>query len=87
MSSGGYSEHQVPTRGPESEELKNIRSQLYDKIMPGLQNFNADDWNTARNTANQALQQQSQLLSKIPDTLNQNANIANEIATLARTGN
>ena len=87
MSSGGYSEHQVPTRGPEPEELKNIRTQLYDKIMPGLQNFNADDWNTARNTANQALQQQSQLLSKIPEILTQNANIANEIATIARTGN
>lgn len=87
MSSGGYSEHQVPTKGPEPEELKNIRTQLYDKIMPGLQNFNANDWNTARDTANQALQQQSQLLSKIPETLNQNAGIANELATIARTGN
>lgn len=87
MGSGGYSEHKVPTRGPEPEQLTSIRTQLYDKIMPGLQNFDANDWNMARNTANQALQQQSQLLSKIPETLTQNANIANEIATLARTGN
>lgn len=87
MGSGGYSEHQVPTKGPEPEELKNIRTELYNRIMPGLQNFDANDWNTARNTANQALQQQSQLLSKIPETLTQNANIANEIATIARTGN
>lgn len=87
MSSGGYSEHKVQKRDPEPEYLTNIRTQLYDKIMPGLQNFNADDWNTARNTANTALQQQTQLLSKIPETLTQNANIANEIATLARTGN
>lgn len=78
---------QIPTRGPEPEELKNIRTELYGKIMPGLQNFNTEDWNTARNTANHALQQQSQLLSKIPDTVTQNADIANEIATLARTGN
>lgn len=87
MGSGGYSEHKVQKRDPEPEYLTNIRTQLYDKIMPGLQNFNADDWNTARNTANTALQQQTQLLSKIPETLTQNANIANEIATLARTGN
>ena len=87
MGSGGYSEHQVATKGPESEELKNIRTELYDKIMPGLQNFDPNDWNTARNTANTALQQQTQLLSKIPETLTQNAGIANEIATLARTGN
>ncbi len=87
MSSGGYSEHKVPTRGPEPEQLTNIRTELYSKIMPGLQNFNADDWNTARDTANQALQQQAQLLSKIPETLSQNAGIANELATIARTGN
>ena len=87
MGSGGYSEHQVATKGPGSEELKNIRTELYDKIMPGLQNFDPNDWNTARNTANTALQQQTQLLSKIPETLTQNAGIANEIATLARTGN
>ena len=84
---GGYEERQVATRGPEPNELKNLRMNLYDKILPGLQNFNADDWNTARNTANQALSQQTQLLSKIPETLNQNAGIANELATLARTGN
>ena len=87
MSSGGYSEHKVAKRNPEPEYLTNIRTNLYDKILPGLESFSADDWNTARNTATQALQQQSQLLSKIPETLTQNANIANEIATLARTGN
>lgn len=87
MGSGGYSEHKVAKRNPEPEYLTNIRTNLYDKILPGLESFSADDWNTARNTATQALQQQSQLLSKIPETLTQNANIANEIATLARTGN
>ena len=87
MSSGGYSEHKVAKRNPEPEYLTNILTNLYDKILPGLESFSADDWNTARNTATQALQQQSQLLSKIPETLTQNANIANEIATLARTGN
>lgn len=84
---GGYDITPIPKRGEEPEELTNIRKELYDKIMPGLQNFDANDWNTARNTANQALQQQSQLLSKIPETLSQNAGIANELATIARTGN
>ena len=87
MGSGGTSTTRVPTRDPEPTYLTNIRTQLYDKIMPGLESYNANDWSTARNTANQALSQQTELLSKIPETLNQNANIANEIATLARTGN
>lgn len=87
MSSGGYSEHTVQKRNPEPEELTNIREKLYEKILPGIENFDANDWNTARETANQALQQQSKLLSNIPETLSQNAGISREIAELARTGN
>ncbi|MBQ7170068.1 MAG: hypothetical protein IJR63_09245 [Synergistaceae bacterium] len=74
-------------RNPEPEYLTNIRTKLYDKVLPGLESFSADDWNRARDTANQALSQQSQLLSRIPETLTQNSSIASEIATLARTGN
>ena len=87
MGSGGSSSTQYAKRGPEPEYLKTIRSRLYDKVMPGLESFSADDWNTARTTANNALAQQSQLLSQIPTTLNNNNSIANEIASIARTGN
>ena len=87
MGSGGSSSTQYAKRDPEPEYLKNIRSKLYDKVMPGLESFSADDWNTARQTANNALAQQSQLLSQIPSTLNQNNGIASELASIARTGN
>lgn len=87
MGSGGYSEHQVFKRNPEPEYLTNIRTELYNKIMPGLEGYNTEDWNTARQTASNALKQQSQLLSQLPDALNKNSAIANEIAEIARTGN
>ena len=87
MGSGGTSEHRVQKRNPEPEYLTNIRTQLYDKIMPGLEAYNTEDWNTARQTANNALTQQTKLLEQLPTTLNQNNNIVNEIASIARTGN
>ncbi|MBQ6664078.1 MAG: hypothetical protein IJM68_00680 [Synergistaceae bacterium] len=87
MGSGGTKTTTVPTKGEMPEDLKNIRAKVYEKILPGIESYNADDWNTARQTANQALSQQQQLLSQIPNALNQGSNIANEIATLARTGN
>ena len=86
MGSGG-STTQIRTRDPEPDYLKNIRTGLYNAVMPGLQSFNPDDWTNARNTANQALNQQRELLSQIPQTLNQNNGLANEIAQIARTGN
>ena len=87
MGSGGTSEHRVQKRNPEPEYLTNLRTQLYDKIMPGLEAYNTEDWNTARQTANNALTQQTKLLEQLPTTLNQNNNIVNEIANIARTGN
>lgn len=86
MGSGGSS-YQVRTRDPEPEYLTNIRSKLYDVVMPGLQSFSPDNWTNAQNTANQALNQQNELLSNLPSALNQSSGIANEIANVARTGN
>ena len=86
MGSGG-STQQYRTRDPEPEYLTNIRSKLLDAVMPGIQTFNADSWTKAQNTANQALDQQSKLLSQLPGSLNQSNGIANEIAQVARTGN
>lgn len=87
MGSGGTKTQEIRKRYDEPEELKNLRLGLYGKIMPGLESFSPDDWNNAKNTANQALSQQSQLLSQIPSILNQSNGIADELATLARTGN
>lgn len=84
---GGGGTTNIPNRGPEPEELTNLRKQLYSKITPGLQAFDTNNWQNAQNTTNQALQQQSTLLGQIPNALTQNNNLVNEIADIARTGN
>ena len=84
---GGGSTTNIPNRGPEPEELTNLRKQLYSKITPGLQAFDTNNWQNAQNTTNQALQQQSSLLGQIPNVLSQNNNLVNEITDIARTGN
>lgn len=86
MGSGGSS-YTVPKRGEEPQELQNLRMGLYNQVMPGLRSFSADNWTNAQNTANQALQQQSALLSKLPGALDQSNALAGEIAQVARTGN
>ena len=77
----------VPKRYPEPQELGNLRLGLYNKLMPGLENYNADDWNNARQTANNALQQQNTLISQLSNSLSNNSGITDEIANIARTGN
>ena len=84
---GGGGVDQYPNRGPEPQELQDLRLGLYGKIAPGLQAFDTNSWKNAQNTTNQALQQQSSLLGQIPNTLTQNNNLVNEITDIARTGN
>ena len=86
MGSGGSS-YQVRTRDPEPEYLGNMRSKLIDAVMPGLESFSANDWSNAKDTANQALGQQRELMSQLPGALNKSSGIADEIAQIARTGN
>lgn len=86
MGSGGSS-YQVRTRDPEPGYLDNMRSKLIDAVMPGLESFSANDWTNAKNTANQALGQQRELMSQLPGALNKSSGIADEIAQIARTGN
>ena len=70
---GGGSTTNIPNRGPEPEELTNLRKQLYSKITPGLQAFDTNNWQNAQNTTNQALPQQSTLLGQIPNALTKRA--------------
>ena len=86
MGSGG-STTQYRRRDEEPQNLINLRDNLYNAVMPGLQSFSADNWNNAQNTANQALSMQKYLLAKLPNALNNSSNIADEIAQIARTGN
>ena len=86
MGSGG-STTRIQKRDPEPAQLTNIRTGLYNAVMPGLQSFSADNWTNAQNTANQALNQQKELMSQLPGALNRSNGIAEEIAQIARTGN
>ena len=56
---------QVQKRDKQPEELNTLAQGLYNKIYPGLQNFNANQFTQAQNVANNALQQQSNLISQI----------------------
>ena len=81
---------QYRKRDPEPQELINLRQKLYEQIMPGLESFSAEDWNKAKETASNALSQQSQLVSQIPSALEgiqRSGELASEIANVARTGN
>ena len=86
MGSGGSS-YQVPKRDKEPEYLTNIRTGLYNAVMPGLESYSPENWTNAQDTANQALSQQRELLSQLPGALNRSNGIADEIAQIARTGN
>lgn len=81
---------QYRKRDPEPQELINLRQKLYEQIMPGLESYSADDWNKAKETASNALSQQTQLVSQIPNALEgirKSGELASEIANVARTGN
>lgn len=84
---GGGSTQQVQKRDPEPDELVNLRRGLYDKIYPGLESFSPDAFKQASDIANQALKQQSSLLGQIPNTINQNNSILDEMLGVTRTGN
>ena len=84
---GGGGSQQVRKRDPEPQELINLRNELYNQVLPGLQSFNPNSWKKAQETSNKALQQQNSLLEQIPSKLNRNDDILNKILTLTETGN
>ena len=83
----GGSTTQYRNRDPEPEELQNLRMGLYNVTMPTLQSFNVNDWDKAKDIANKAINQQSQLTAQIPSTLDQQNRMANLLAYTAETGN
>lgn len=77
-----------PRREDELPELTNLRNMLYGRTAESLQyGYNPNSWKNARNMADRAMNQQMSLIEQIPNTLNQNSEIASEIAQIARTGN
>lgn len=86
FSSGG-GQQKVRKRDPEPEGLTKIRQGLLDKIYPGLENYNADSWKTAQDTANNAMNLQNSLLSQLSPSLEKSSSLTDEMANIARTCN
>lgn len=78
---------QIKKRDPEPSELKNLRMGLFNKIYPGLESFDTETWKRAQELANKALTTQDNLLSQLPNSLEQSNNAVQEILNTARTGN
>lgn len=83
---GGGSTQTVRKRDPEPEELTNLRNALYQKVYPGLESFNSNAWGQAQNLANQAQQQQQNMLSQVPASMNRSNDIINKIVNTTETG-
>ncbi len=81
------STQKIPIRNPEPEGLTNLRNGLLDSIYPSLQSFDADSWKQAQETANNAMNLQSSLLSQLPTSYENTTNLTNEMMDVARTGN
>lgn len=84
---GGQETEQVRKRDKQPAELNTLANGLYNKIYPGLQNFDSNSWSQAQNIANNAISQQNNLLSQLPNTLNQSNNVLSELLDFTKTGN
>ena len=84
---GGSKTQRVRKRNPESQRLKILRIGLYDQVYPGLQSFDyTGAMNKVQGITDTALQQQSSLLSQLPDSYDQSNRLVNQIAGIASTG-
>ena len=86
MGSGGTSTTRIQKRDPEPDELKNIRLGLYNKISPGLEAFDSNNWNKAKNITDNSLNLQNSLMSQIPSQLNQSNSILSSMINTANSG-
>ena len=84
---GGTETQQIPKRGPEPEELTELRKQLYGKIVPGLKSFNANSWNNAQAITDNALLQMQNLSGLIPTALNRTNSLVDSLTNTVQTGN
>ena len=79
-----------PKRDPEPEALTNLRNSLGNIASQSLGAFDNNNWQTAQNITNQALQTQSNLLGQLGGNnglLAKNQSLVDELANIARTGN
>lgn len=84
--SGGSSTQQIQKRAPQPTQLNTLAQGLYDKIYPTLQTFNANNLPKAQNLSDNAMQQQSNMLSQVPSSMNRSNDILNKMLNVTETG-
>ena len=83
---GGSSSKQYRKRDPEPQELIDLRNKLVGKISPMVDMFDINDWEKAKDRANNALDQQSEMISRIPEQNKRNQALLDEMLGVVRTG-
>ena len=83
---GGSSSQRVQKRDPQPEQLNTLALGLYDKIYPSLETFNADSIKNAQKLSDNAIQQQTNLLSQVPSSMNRSNDIINKMLRVNETG-
>ena len=86
FSSGGTKTQQVQKRDPLPDEVVNLRKNLYNKIMPGLESFDTNSWSKAQDISNNATEQFSNMVNMIPDSFNKSSGILDNMTSLLQTG-
>lgn len=68
---GGGSATQYRKRDPEPQELQDLRLNLYNKILPGIQSFDPNSWSKAQEISDNAMGKMNGLIDQMPGTLTQ----------------
>lgn len=84
---GGGSSEQYRKRDPEPQELIDLRNKLVGKISPMVDMFDINDWQKAIDRSNNALDKQGEMIAQIPEQMNRNQALINEMMGVVRTGN
>ena len=84
---GGGSSEQYRKRDPEPQELIDLRNKLVGKISPMVDMFDINDWQKAIDRSNNALDKQGEMIGRIPEQMNRNQALINEMMGVVRTGN
>ena len=84
---GGSSSEQYRKRDPEPQELIDLRNKLVGKISPMVDMFDVNDWQKAIDRSNNALDKQGEMIARIPEQMNRNQGLIDEMLGVIRTGN